>query len=169
MFCTCADLPSFAVACERLRKACRNLFFYLLVFSTVFLSLFWAAAYNDKSPPIWWFLGGIGMFGCGWLLRLFCYLFPWGRPPAEKQRSGVDPECRTKVLWWRLLLSTLAAVLAGAVGGGLCYLMGVKVLPLVPDPGAACGAPLIYATLAVPLLITVYLLAGVIHILLLNS
>ncbi|GFO56932.1 hypothetical protein GMSM_39390 [Geomonas sp. Red276] len=163
VFCTCADLPSFAVASNKLRTWCRKLFLPLLGISSVLLSMYWAAAYPDtmlRAYPLWWFVaGGIGMFGSGWLLRAVCYLFPWGKPPNDSSK---------KVVAWRVFLSTLVALLAGALGGCLCYYAGIGVLPLLPDPGAGCGAPVVYATLAVPLLIAVYLLAGVIHILLLN-
>ncbi|MCM0083845.1 patatin-like phospholipase family protein [Geomonas sp. Red32] len=163
VFCTCADLPSFALTSKRLRTCCRKLFLPLLGISSLLLSMYWAAAYPDtlrRSYPLWWFVvGGIGMFGSGWLLRAVCYLFPWGRDPNGGEKGIVAV---------RYFLSTLAALLAGALGGCLCYYAGINVLPLLPEPGAGCGAPVVYATLAVPLLIAVYLLAGVIHILLLN-
>ncbi|HJV34739.1 patatin-like phospholipase family protein [Geomonas sp.] len=164
VFCSCADLPTFAVQVEKVRAFCRRSFLPCCWLSAFLFSLYWAAAsprHFESRDILPLFLGGgIGIFGLGWLLRAPFYLF---------QEMKTADRCSKKTAIWRFALSTLAALLAGAFGGGICFYLGTKMLPLIPDPGAGHQVPVLYATVAVPILMAVYLLAGVIHILLLNT
>jgi hypothetical protein len=146
--CTAMDLPTTAIQWPKGRRASRWLFLPFLILSAHCLSMYWAALDLCWLPG--WrmmviFTGfGALMYWTGWVLPSLLFL---------KEKRGQ---------WGISLAFQVIALISGAVGGILMYVLSMIVMPAIlaitwfPKPA--------YATLAVPAIMVVYLLSGSVFI-----
>ncbi len=155
-FCTAIDLPTIAAGPAWCRSFSRRAFVPFLLLSACSLSFYWASL-DFCILPGWGAAASFAGFGActywsGWAApSLLC--LGKGAPSLGQAKSR---RCRTA-----LAFNAIAAA-SGAVGGMLAYLMGVKVFPALlaatwfPKPA--------YAALAVPAIMSVFLISGVVFI-----